>query len=358
STEECQIRGCLLFFRMFSGRVIKLVVFELLEFAAFSIPTLVVMEQFATAYQTTKNASDKTHYWLIVSCSIAYVAAMSLLIWVPVKVVLFKKRHLYKKIIGWRPVLMMCVVLTTLPSFSFSIAVTEVPRSINASLPKSLPDLPVSLVLLTLIMVDIIEKLRIYPLKGSQQSYEDDDIHITSLQQVKTVTEQVVHGDGNPARAQAAKPTVMSQPHYHMVTLVGPVEPSFHSGILRTMSHRDVRAELFLQSFLTWSDTVEMLRVAGHETVYTSGWLYPVYIFSYISLLRMVFTPKNPLLNSMGVLLQDLPFTFLRLSLIIVLGTITPVLGLCKNVLVTVSYIYFNYVTKLRPFSAFETSPF
>ncbi|XP_059118429.1 transmembrane protein 236 [Peromyscus eremicus] len=346
---------------MFSGRIIKLVVFELLEFAAFSVPTLVIMEQFATAYQKTRDGSDRTHYWLIVSCSIAYVAAMSLLIWVPIKVVLFKRWHLYKKIVGWRPVLMMCVVLTTLPSFSFSIAVTEVQKNFNGSLnsvPDSLPDLPVSLVLFSLIVVDIIEKLRIYPLRGSQQSHEDNDIHITSLQQIKTVTEQVVHGDENPAPAQAAKPTVMSQPHHHMTVLVGPLEPSFHSGILSTMSHRDVRAELFLRSFLMWSDTIEMLRVAGHHSVYKSGWLYPVYIFSYISLLRMVFTPKNPLLNSMGVLLQDLPFVFLRLSLIIALGTITPVLGLCKNVLVTVSYVYFNYVTKLRPFSAFETSPF
>ncbi|EDL78732.1 rCG55902, partial [Rattus norvegicus] len=156
---------------MASGKIIKLVVFELLEFAAFSVPTLVIMEQFATAYQGTKNGSERTHYWLIVSCSIAYVAGVSLLIWVPIKVVLYKKRHLYKKIIGWRPVLVMCVVLTTLPSFSFSIAVTEVQKNINGSanlLSDSLPDLPVSLVLLSLIVVDIIEKLRIYPLRGSQ----------------------------------------------------------------------------------------------------------------------------------------------------------------------------------------------
>lgn len=91
---------CLLL-RMASGKIIKLVVFELLEFAAFSVPTLVIMEQFATAYQGTKNGSERTHYWLIVSCSIAYVAGVSLLIWVPIKVVLYKKRHLYKKIIGW-----------------------------------------------------------------------------------------------------------------------------------------------------------------------------------------------------------------------------------------------------------------
>lgn len=365
--EQGSVRssGCSLLLRMASGKIIKLVVFELLEFAAFSIPTIVIMEQFATANQRTK--TERTHYWLIVSCSIAYVAVVSLFIWVPVKVVLYKKRHLYKKIIGWRPVLVMCVVLTTLPSFSFSIAVTEVQKNINGSadsLPDSLPDLPVSLVLLSLIVVDIIEKLRIYPLRGSQKSYEDNDVCITSLQQIKTVTDQVVQNDGNPASAQAARPTTMmsqsrNQSRNHAVVLVGPVEPSFQeSGILRTMSQRDVRAELFLRSFLMWSDTMEMLRVAGHQKVYKSAWLYPVYIFSFISLLRMVFTPKNPLLNSLGILMQDLPFSFLRLGLIIALGTITPVLGLCKNVLVTVSYIYFNYVTKLRPFSAFEASPF
>lgn len=86
---------------MASWRIIKLVVFELLQFAAFSIPTLVIVEQFATAYQSTRDVREKTHYWLIVSCSIAYVASVSLLIWVPVKVLLYKKRHLSKKIKGW-----------------------------------------------------------------------------------------------------------------------------------------------------------------------------------------------------------------------------------------------------------------
>lgn len=347
---------------MVSGRIIKLVFFELLEFAAFSVPTLVIMEQFAAAYQKTRNGAERTHYWLIVSCSIAYVAAVSLLIWVPIKVILFKKRHLYKKIVGWRPVLMMCVVLTTLPSFSFSIASTEVQKNSSGSVPV-LPtgpflDLPVSLILLSLIIVDIIERLRIYPLRGRQMSYEDKDIYITSVQQIKTVTEQVGRGDENPAPARTAKPTMMSLPHTNMGALEGPIEPSFDSGIRRTMSHRDVRAELFLRSFLTWSDTIEMMRVAGLPDVYKSGWVYPVYIFSFISLLRMVFTPKNPLLSFLGVLLQDFPFIFLRLSLIVTLGTITPVLGLCKNILVTISYIYFNHLTKLRPFSAFETSPF
>ncbi|XP_004645263.1 transmembrane protein 236 [Octodon degus] len=342
---------------MASGRIIKLVVFELLEFAAFSIPTLVIMEQFAAAYHRARNMSEGTCYWLIVSCSIAYVALVTLLIWVPIKILLYKKRHLYKKITGWRPVLTMCVVLTTLPSFSFSIAVTEVQKNTNGSidlLPDSLPDLPVSLVLLSLIVVDIIEKLRIYPLRGREKSHEDRYIHATSLQQIKTVTEQVGQNEGNSALSQATKTTGVLPALSHVTE--APQEPSFDSGILKIMSQRDIRAEIFLWSFLRWSDTIEMVRVAGHPNVYKSGWLYPVYIFSFLSVLRIIFTPQNPLLNSLSILLQDLPFVFVRFSLIIVLGTITPILGLCKNVLVTLSYVYFNYLTKFRPFSSFETS--
>lgn len=49
----------------------------------------------------------------------------------------------------------------------------QVQKNINGStgiLPDMLPDLPVSLVLTCLIVVDIIEKLRIYPLRGRQKS--------------------------------------------------------------------------------------------------------------------------------------------------------------------------------------------
>ncbi|XP_006192356.2 transmembrane protein 236 [Camelus dromedarius] len=349
--------------RMASGKLVKFLVFELLEFAAFSIPMLVMMEQFASADQNTRDTRDRTHYWLIVSCSIAYVALMTVLIWIPVKVLLFKKRHLYQKIIGWRPVMVMCVVLTTLPSFSFSIAVTEVQKNVNGSavLPDMLPDLPVSLVLTCLIVVDIIEKLRTYPLRGQLKSNEDKHVYMTSLQQIKTVTDQVRQNEENPTPPQPAKRTQLSRPPGATTwrpapDLEGPQEPTFDSGILRAMSQQDIRAQVFLWTFLLWSDTVEMVRVAGHPNVYKSGWVYPVYLFSFISLLRMIFTPQNPLLNSLGILLQDLPFIFVRLCLIIALGTITPVWGLCKNVLVTLSYVYFNYLTKFRIFSSFETS--
>uniref|UniRef100_G3SEN4 Transmembrane protein 236 n=1 Tax=Gorilla gorilla gorilla TaxID=9595 RepID=G3SEN4_GORGO len=337
---------------MASGRLIKFVVFELLEFAAFSIPTLVITEQFATAYQGARARSDNTHYWLIISCSIAYVALVTLLIWVPVKVILHKKRYIYSKIKGWRPVLMMCVVLTTLPCLTFSIAVTEV---------WNFDFFCYKIMRFYNFFLSVFE---IFPRRNQMMSgSENGHIHSTSLRHIKTVTEQVRQSQENAASPQATNSTQVSQPSGAMTrsqesVFMGPQEPSCDSGILRMMSRRDVRAELFLWSFLLWSDTIEMVRVAGHPNVYKSSWLYPVYIFSFISLLRITFSPQNPLLNSLSVLLQDLPFIFVRLGLIIALGTITPVLGLCKNILVTLSYIYFNYLTRLRIFSAFEMSPF
>lgn len=261
--------------------------------------------------------------------------------------------------------MMMCVVLTTLPSFSFFIAMTEIQRNANDSIatamPDSLPDLPVSLILTCLIVVDIIEKLRIFPLRGRQTDNEDNYIHTTTLQDIKTVTEQVNQNDVNSGARQPVGRIQNSQPRrsntqWSILELDRPQEPSFDSGILKSVSYQDIRSEIFVWSFLLWSDTIEMVRVAGHPSVYKSGWLYPVYIFSFISLLRIILTPRNPLLNFLGILLQDIPFLFVRLSLIIVLGTITPVLGLCKNLLVTLSYVYFNHLTKFRIFSTFEVS--
>lgn len=49
----------------------------------------------------------------------------------------------------------------------------QVQKNVNGSadiLPDTLPDLPVSLVLTSLIVVDIIEKLRTYSLRGRQKS--------------------------------------------------------------------------------------------------------------------------------------------------------------------------------------------
>lgn len=136
----------------------------------------------------------------------------------------------------------------------------------------------------------------------------------------------------------------MSGPAYH-------VSPFTYTGPLRFLCVSDARADVFVDSFMFWMDTVEMVRVAGHPLVYYSGWVFPIYIFSYLSCLRVVVMPNTPLLSSLGVALQDLPFFFMRVGLIAFFGFVTPVLYLMKNLLVCLAFFYFNFMTKLRVFN-------
>lgn len=126
--------------------------------------------------------------------------------------------------------------------------------------------------------------------------------------------------------------------------------PWSYSGHLGFLWRRDGRSEVFVDSFLFWFDTVEMVRVAGEPSVFYSAWVFPVYILAFLSTLRVVITPQNPLLSSAGVALQDLPFFIIRVALLVVFGYVTPVLYPLKNVLVSLTFIYFTFLTKLRIF--------
>lgn len=129
------------------------------------------------------------------------------------------------------------------------------------------------------------------------------------------------------------------------------IPPYAYTGPLRFLCASDARADVFVDSFMFWMDTVEMMRVAGHPLVYYSGWVFPIYIFSYLSCLRVVVMPHSPLLSSLGVAVQDLPFFFVRVGLFAFFGFVTPILYLMKNLLVCLAFVYFNFMTKLRVFN-------
>lgn len=129
------------------------------------------------------------------------------------------------------------------------------------------------------------------------------------------------------------------------------IPPYAYTGPLRFLCASDARADVFVDSFMFWMDTVEMMRVAGHPLVYYSGWVFPIYIFSYLSCLRVVVMPHSPLLSSLGVAVQDLPFFFVRVGLIAFFGFVTPILYVMKNLLVCLAFVYFNFMTKLRVFN-------
>ncbi|KAL0200878.1 hypothetical protein M9458_004065, partial [Cirrhinus mrigala] len=76
---------------MLSGKTVKLILYELLQFACLCIPVFVVMERLASLIRFVK--SSTTAYWLVVAASVAYVASATLFVWVPLKYFIFKTQR-------------------------------------------------------------------------------------------------------------------------------------------------------------------------------------------------------------------------------------------------------------------------
>lgn len=85
---------------MLSGKTVKLIIFEILQFACLSVPVFVIMERFASLMHYVKGG-DLTAYWLVVAVSIAYVTTVSLLVWVPLKYFILKSKRFFSEITAW-----------------------------------------------------------------------------------------------------------------------------------------------------------------------------------------------------------------------------------------------------------------
>lgn len=83
-----------------SGKTLKLILFEVLEFTALIAPVFVVLERFASLVRELKHG-DLTAYWLVVSISIAYVMSVTLLVWAPLEYLVLKRRRIFTEITQW-----------------------------------------------------------------------------------------------------------------------------------------------------------------------------------------------------------------------------------------------------------------
>ncbi|CAL8293585.1 unnamed protein product [Lota lota] len=384
---------------MGSGSVLKFALCEALQFAGLCVPLFIIVQRFADIVARVKTSAQPpgdghTAYWLIVASSVAYVTTVTLLIWAPMKYMVFmKKRFLLRK--KWRPVALVYVVLSTLPCFAVLIASSEVQINNNIH-SDTFTELPVSLVLFSLVCIDIVERIRYCRLTGQATDVERDaEIPSMVLTHIEHVTPGAATTTPTPATALPGQPvapglapTDPTAPAAGAAAPTGPAtqseangmvpgvigrhgppfsvsglssnsagsggvgvyrqQPYSYSGPLRFLCAADARADAFADGFLFWMDTVEMVRVAGLPAVYYSGWVFPIYIFSFLSCLRLVVMPRSALLSALGVALQDLPFLFVRIGLIAFFGFVTPVLYLMKNLLVCLAFVYFNFMTKLR----------
>ncbi|KAJ0058861.1 hypothetical protein NL108_001093, partial [Boleophthalmus pectinirostris] len=149
---------------MLSGKTIKLIIYEIVEFAALVSPLFVVLERFAALLRDV-NYRDWTTYWLIVAVSVAYVTTVTLVAWAPLEYMVLKGRRFITEISQWRPTVLLYLVLSSAPCFGILLASSKV--QVDAALRLDhFAELPVSLVLFSMICVDIVEKLRPHRLLG------------------------------------------------------------------------------------------------------------------------------------------------------------------------------------------------
>ncbi|GAA6073114.1 transmembrane protein 236, partial [Tachysurus ichikawai] len=83
---------------MGSGSRIKFAICEVLQFAAFCVPFFIVMQRFAFILAQAKRqmqpsgGNSSMAYWLIVTSSVAYLTTVALLVWLPMKYMVFMKK--------------------------------------------------------------------------------------------------------------------------------------------------------------------------------------------------------------------------------------------------------------------------
>ncbi|XP_076840938.1 transmembrane protein 236 [Brachyhypopomus gauderio] len=335
-----------------SGRTVKLLLYELVQFTCLCVPVFVVLERFASLMRSMRS-NDATVYWLVVAVSIAYVTTVTMFIWLPLKYFILKSRSFLTDVSNWRPVTLAFVVLSTLPCFAIVLTISKVQA--NAGIyHDSFSDIPVSLVLFALLCVDIVERIRPYRLTGQADSLESDFEYpgpvLTHLEQVPSVSAQLqtTGGENGSISEHLGDMSRFSVSRSSSAYLYS---SQAHSSPLHWLWVRDPRHGLFVDTFLFWLDTVEMVRVAGLEAIFYSPWVFPVYILAYLSMLRVVVTPNSPVLVALGVLSQDLPYLVVRISLIGIFGHVTPVLYVMKNLLGCLSFVYFLLLTKLKMFN-------
>ncbi|MGH0174663.1 UNVERIFIED_CONTAM: hypothetical protein FKN15_068385 [Acipenser sinensis] len=244
---------------MGSGKKFKCALFEILQFSALCIPVFIVIQRFASIVKRVKKAQGQndgdanTAYWLVVASSIAYVTSVALIIWVPMKYMIAKKRKFFTERKKWRPVLLVYVILSTLPCFAFLIASTEM----------------CSPVLYFMYFMSVHYK--------ATEAERDAGIHspvLTYLEQVPTVSGQI---DGNEnenhgatrLEANGSVPGVTAPENqenrysisgYSSRTASSSnyTTPYSPSGRLKFLSTNDARAEIFVDCFVFWFDTIEL----------------------------------------------------------------------------------------------------
>lgn len=313
-------------------RVIKLFVLEFIQWAAFATPVFVTGSEFGLSENYKSTASL---YWLVVSVSIGYVAGATLLVWLPVKLLFqwYKKIDFYND--EWCQSTLLFAVLSAVPVIGMVMEGQRIDTVISGR-QNNFQYSSIELLTIMLAVTGVMEKMKGYRLLASKLQYEQEQ------------NEAVAN-----ANAEAGSGKITNTERYN---IYGSVRAKTGTGrnmmpltskkkmIKGYLSWNDPRPVAFLEHLLSIYDIrLEMLLITKTDL----PWMYGILPIGLIATFSLVLTKYSRYYHIITVLLLDLPFFFLRLSVLASSGHVDSVLFLLKNFLVVLSFVYFNVGTEL-----------
>ncbi|CAH1241705.1 TMEM236 [Branchiostoma lanceolatum] len=151
---------------------------ELCQWSSLAIPIFVTSEGVARtvdrveARNTTSGTeqaggrgAELPYYWLLVAASIAYVATVTLLIYLPVKYCFMWKNRFLLENAKWLPAILMHLLLSVLPCMSLMLFGIKLQDDENevAALFDTYTDFAAPLVVLGVLVTSWVEKVRRFP---------------------------------------------------------------------------------------------------------------------------------------------------------------------------------------------------
>jgi len=301
-----------------SRRFIKLLTLEFLQWCGFASPVFFTAAELGRVLSLYNNTS----YWLVVSISIGYVAASTLIIWLPIKILFqwYKKVDIHND--DWCQSTFLYFLLSAVPC---SIMIME---STKFTTNSNFQEISVELIVIMLAIVGITEKMKEYKLLGSRLQHEEEQ------------NEEAADG--------SKKAGMIKKVAYHIYGSHNPnVAPlmTTKKKIRNFFSWFDLRAVSLLEQMLSIYDIRLILSLAS--IAYTREWICAIYSITLFGMMPLILTRYSRYYRSFGVLFLDLPFFFLRLVFICVFKDASSILFMLKNLFVLLSHVHFNIITEL-----------
>ncbi|XP_076823786.1 transmembrane protein 236-like [Clavelina lepadiformis] len=294
---------------MVSSKSKKLIALELLQWGAFATALLVTAEKLAVATQQSGTGS----YWLIVSVSIGYVAVITLLCWIPVKLYFQWMRTASFHNGEWCPSKFLYVLVGALPC-TIMIMVGAATES------DAFQDVCAELMIIMLAVVDWTEKLKHYKLSEKADENEDET----------STAEYNLDFHSNPGYTRQQSISSSSNHRAQQDVIFNDPRPVN-------------MAEILLNAY-----DIRLVLVLINSTEGILSWSYAIYAISFFGMVPLIFKEKFFYRQVTTIVFLDLPFYGLRLAVYCKFGNAyyNNALFFLKNIFVIFSFLYFNVARK------------